>query len=422
MKMKKMDAKKIWTVARHEFVTTITRPGVIFGTLLPPALGLIALVVVGLFGGQAGQFFAGLGRQLTPQDNRVGYVDHTGIFTPPLPQYADTFIPYSDAESARAALMAEEIPGYMVIPADYMETGQVLGYTKGRGISGAMVVDSDYVEAFMVAHLLAGQVDPALQERVSKPADVSLVTLGEGEEAGQSDWWTILSSFVLPFFLSLLLSITIFVSAGYLLQGVGEEKEGRVIEILISSLTTTELLTGKILGLGAVGLAQIIIWFGAGWALMGGVAAIFAATGILPFGVGTLVLAMIYFLLGYLLFATIMGAVGSLGSTAREGQQLAGFFSMAAFMPMWFVSFIMANPDSPLARILSYFPLTSPTMILLRLGLGEVPAVDVVVSLVMLIAAIALCLWGGAKIFRMGLLTYGKRPSIKEIWGALRQA
>jgi len=417
-----MNMKKIWTVAGHEFITTITRPGVIFSTLLPPALGLIALVVAGFFGGQAGQFFEGLGSQFVPQDNQVGYVDYTGTFTPPLPQYAGEFIPYAEEQAARAALIAGDIPGYLVIPTDYMATGQVIGYTKGRGISGAMAVDSDEVEAFLVAHLLAGQVDPALQERVTNPAKVSIVTLSEGAEAGQSDVWAILSSFVLPIVFTMMLSITIFVSAGFLLQGVGEEKERRVIEILISSLTPTELLAGKILGLGAVGLTQILVWFGTGWALMGGVAVVFAVAGVLPFGVGTLILALIYFLLGYLLFATLMAAVGSLGTTAREGQQLAGFFSMAAFVPMWFMGFIMTNPNSLLARILSYFPLTAPTMVLLRLGMGEVPAVDIAISLVVLIAAIVFCLWGGAKIFRMGLLTYGKRPSIKEIWLALRQA
>ncbi len=417
-----MNMKKIWTVAGHEFITTITRPGVIFSTLLPPALGLIALVVAGFFGGQAGQFFEGLGSQFVPQDNQVGYVDYTGTFTPPLPQYAGEFIPYAEEQAARAALIAGDIPGYLVIPTDYMATGQVIGYTKGRGISGAMAVDSDEVEAFLVAHLLAGQVDPALQERVTNPAKVSIVTLSEGAEAGQSDVWAILSSFVLPIVFTMMLSITIFVSAGFLLQGVGEEKERRVIEILISSLTPTELLAGKILGLGAVGLTQILVWFGTGWALMGGVAVVFAVAGVLPFGVGTLILALIYFLLGYLLFATLMAAVGSLGTTAREGQQLAGFFSMAAFVPMWFMGFIMTNPNSLLARILSYFPLTAPTMVLLRLGMGEVPAVDIAISLVVLIAAIVFCLWGGAKIFRMGLLTYGKRPSIKEIWRALRQA
>jgi len=417
-----MNMKKIWTVAGHEFITTITRPGVIFSTLLPPALGLIALVVAGFFGGQAGQFFEGLGSQFVPQDNQVGYVDYTGTFTPPLPQYAGEFIPYAEEQAARAALIAGDIPGYLVIPTDYMATGQVIGYTKERGISGAMAVDSDEVEAFLVAHLLAGQVDPALQERVTNPAKVSIVTLSEGAEAGQSDVWAILSSFVLPIVFSMMLSITIFVSAGFLLQGVGEEKERRVIEILIYSLTPTELLAGKILGLGAVGLTQILVWFGTGWALMGGVAVVFAVAGVLPFGVGTLILALIYFLLGYLLFATLMAAVGSLGTTAREGQQLAGFFSMAAFVPMWFMGFIMTNPNSLLARILSYFPLTAPTMVLLRLGMGEVPAVDIAISLVVLIAAIVFCLWGGAKIFRMGLLTYGKRPSIKEIWRALRQA
>jgi ABC-2 type transport system permease protein len=228
--------------------------------------------------------------------------------------------------------------------------------------------------------------------------------------------------FVLPYIFSLAFVIIIFTTSGFLLQGVSEEKEGRVIEILLSSISPTELLAGKILGLGALGLIQVVVWLGAGAGLLAATATIFALTGISNLGPSTVVLGIVYFVLGYLLFATLMAVAGSMGTTQRESQQIASIFSVTAAVPMMAMSVIFTNPQSPLIIALSYIPLTSPVMMLLRLGLGPVPSGQVAISLVLLAAGLVASLWAGAKVFRVGLLMYGKRPSVKELGRAFRQA
>ena len=131
---------------------------------------------------------------------------------------------------------------------------------------------------------------------------------------------------------------------------------------------------------------------------------------------------MVYFVLGYLLFATLMAVAGSMGTTQRESQQIASIFSLAAAIPFMAMGIVFTNPHSPLAVALSYFPLTSPVMMLLRLGISDVPPSQIAISLALLVAGIALSLWAGAKIFRASLLMYGKRPSLKDLARAFRQA
>jgi len=111
-----------------------------------------------------------------------------------------------------------------------------------------------------------------------------------------------------------------------------------------------------------------------------------------------------------------------LGSSAREGQQIAGIFSGLTAIPFMVSSFLWTNPNSLLVQVLSYVPLTSPVMMLQRLGMTEVPSYQIAISLILLILGIGGALWAGAKVFRMGLLMYGKRPSVSEILRALRQA
>ncbi len=410
--------RKILTVARHEFVVSLKRPSFIIATLAVPLLGIVGLVVAAYFGGQAGEFFE---RQFVGSPKPVGYVDQVGLFTPPLPEYEDFFIPYPDEEAAQEALFAEEIESFLLIPGDYLDTGQVVAYSKGRGLTTAITVGEERIRPFLVDHLLAGQVDADLRARVRAPLNLQPVSLSpEGE--GSEDTASFVANIAIPYAFSILLVMSIFTSSGFLLQGVSEEKESRVIEILLSSLTAMELLAGKILGLGALGLIQILFWIGSGWALMGIAVSGLALFGAINLELMTIVLALVYFLLGYLLFATLMASAGSLGSSAREGQQIAGLFSGLTAIPFMVSSFIWTNPNSLLVQILSYVPLTSPVMMLQRLGMTEVPPYQIAISLILLILGIGGALWAGAKVFRMGLLMYGKRPSVSEVLRALRQA
>ena len=122
------------------------------------------------------------------------------------------------------------------------------------------------------------------------------------------------------------------------------------------------------------------------------------------------------------MYAVIMGAVGALGNDMRESQQLAGYFSITAFLPLMLGGFLFTNPNSTIARVLSWFPMTAPTMMMMRLPMGQVPVIDIVGSIVLLSLTIPIILWAGAKVFRMGLLMYGKRPTLKQIWISLHQA
>jgi len=409
---------RIWTIAKHEYLVNVRRTGFVVMTALVPLLGGLALLVATFFGGQAGAF---LERQFAPELKAIGVEDRSGVFTPILPDYQDRYHPYADEEAGRAAVEADEIASLLVFPADYVQSGQVVVLSKGGGLNAAMLEESDTMHSFLVAHLLRDEVDPTLRRRVADPMHPVFVGL-EAEEPGRGGPLSTVLNIVVPYALSILLIMTIFTSSGYLLQSISDEKTSRVIEIVLSSVTPRDLLAGKVLGLGAVGLTQMAIWILSIILLSGGTTALLGVAIPLLTRPAILVLALVYYLLGFLVYAVLMGSVGALGTTQQESQQLAGIFSMMAAIPMMLSGFMFTNPDMPLVRILSWFPLTAPTMMMLRLPMSEVPLVDIVGSLGFLILSIPVVLWAGAKVFRMGLLMYGKRPTLSQVLKALREA
>jgi len=407
--------RKIWTIARHEYLVNVRRPGFIIMTALVPLLGALGLIVASFFGGQASAFFE---RQFAPEPKQIGVVDHLGAFTPVLPAYQERYHLFADEEAGREALRADEIATLLVIPKDYVESGQVMVVSKGSGFSAAMMEDSASVRAFFIDHLLQDEVDPALHKRLVDPIEPVPVNL-EGEPGGGP--LSTALNFIVPYFLGLLLVMSILVSSGYLLRGVAEEKMSRVIEIVLSSVTAWELLAGKVLGLGALGLTQVLVWLASAFGLSGGAVSLLGVAAPLLARPEVFVLGLVYYLLSFLVYAVLMGAVGALGTTMQESQQLAGIFSGMAAIPLILNGFIISNPNVPLLRVLSWFPLTAPTVMMLRLPMAEVPLVDIVGSIVMLILAVPAVLWAGSKVFRMGLLMYGKRPGLAQVMRMLKE-
>jgi ABC-2 type transport system permease protein len=410
--------RKVWIIARHEYLVNVRRVGFILMTVLVPLLGGIGLLIAVFFSGQASTF---LESQFAPEQKEIGLVDHLGAFTPILPAYQDRYRLFPDEAAGRAAVRADEITALLIIPQDYVQSGQVILLSKEGGFSAAMLEDSTSVRRFFVDHLLRNDVSPALRQRVADPVNPVLVSL-KGEGPSQTSPLSMVLSLMLPYFLGLLLVMTIFVSSNYLLRGVADEKTSRVIEILLSSVTARELLAGKILGLGALGLTQVMVWLASAFGLSGG------GMGLLGIAIPLLsrpevfILALVYYLLGFLVYAVLMGAVGALGTTMQESQQLAGILSLMAAIPLMLAGFMFANPNMPLVRILSWFPLTAPTMMMLRIPMTEVPTIDIVGSVGMLLVTIPFILWAGAKVFRMGLLMYGKRPTLAQMIRSLREA
>ncbi|MGD2207072.1 MAG: ABC transporter permease, partial [Anaerolineae bacterium] len=214
--------RQVLIVAGQELLVNIRRPGFIIMTLLIPALGLVGLLAGSAFGGEIGNFFES---QFAPNQQGIGYVDHSGLLTTDLPEYAGRFTAYPEEASARAALLSEEIDSYFVLPADYLETGKVTVYSTGGGFSTFAAADNGETRAFLVDQLLAGKVDATIQSRVRTPMDVEPVTLNEEGEVSRESPFSWLADFVVPYVFSILFVITLFTASGFLLQGVSEEKE-----------------------------------------------------------------------------------------------------------------------------------------------------------------------------------------------------
>ncbi len=409
----------IRTIAWHEYVVNVRRPGFIFATLLIPALGLIGLIIATFFSGEAAGFFR---EQFGGSERVVGVVDRSGLYAPIPAQFAGDFTGFADEAAARAALLDERIAAYVVIPADFVDSGAVTAYSPG-GFGGTIALDSDTLDPFLIHGLLAGRVDAGVLRRASDPADLTIVTLDDAGQptSGTDSPLAFVGGFIASIAVSLLLFISIMISSNYLLRSVSEEKESRVMEVLISSVDALDLLWGKVLGLGALGLTQVGVWLLSAVVLTGGLPGM-ALGALAALSPGVLGLALVYFVLGFLLYSILMAAAGSLGTSMRESQQIGGLFSFSAAVPWMINGFLFANPNFILARLLSWFPLTAPMMMMLRLPYGETPLIDVVGSIAVLVVSVPVVMWAGVKVFRTSLLIYGKRLSVRELAAVLRRA
>ena len=406
---------KVLTIARHEYWVNVRRPDFIIVTLLVPALGLIALIASVFFGRQTG---GAIVRLFDDGPQRTALVDQSGRFTPLLPRFEEAFIAYADEPAARAALDGEAVARVVVVPATYPGQEEVRVISGGSRFSGSA---TSGLRSFFMAHLVEEIEDVGLRERLLDPYDAQVEYTGEEDEAPGGIAGQVLS-YVVPVIFAILLTVTIFVSSGYLIRSVAEEKSSRVIEIVLSSVTPQQLLAGKIIGLGGLGLTQVFVWLASASGLGGGLALL--AGIVLPlFTRGEVfVLALVYYILGYTVYAVLIGAIGTLGSNFQESQQISGIVTLVAAVPMMLMGVFFSNPDSILVRVLSWFPLTAPTTMMLRLPLGDTPWTDVAISIFVLLASTPLIIWFGAKIFRLGMLMYGKRPGILELVRLLRQA
>jgi ABC-2 type transport system permease protein len=193
------------------------------------------------------------------------------------------------------------------------------------------------------------------------------------------------------------------------------------MEILLSSVSTRQLLTGKVLGLGAAGLAQVVVWV-ISFPLLLNLASssIGGLIRTIQIPAGFLILGVIYFILGYLVFAVLSAGIAAISSTVQEAQGLAGIYTVFAIAPFWFLSLLLLFPNSPVWVVFSVFPFTAPVLVMLRLGLTGVPAWQLAASIAVLVLSIIGGLLLAARLLRTYLLMYGKRPNLGEIIRNLR--
>jgi ABC-2 type transport system permease protein len=402
---------KTFIILKHEFRQALKNRSFIIMTL---ALPLLVILGVGIYQGVHHWY-----HPAAPQEEKIGYVDQTGMFNGYTSQPGVLFVLYPGEEQAKDALLAKDIKEYFVIPADYLSTGVITRYTTSREVAPSTETTSQITD-FLLSNLLAGEVSPQVLDRVKTPLLLASVRLNEsGEVAPNQD---VVSTYVVPLVFATLFIISIILSSGFLFQSVTEEKENRVIEILLSSVSSGQLMVGKVLGLGTAGLIQVAVWF-VTFVIFSRVApGIIPALGALSVPASLIGWGLLYFILGYLLLAALFAGLGSIGATARAGQGWSAIFTIPAISPIWFNYFIIGSPEGAVSRALTFFPLTSPVAAMMRLASHAISAWEIALSLIILIGSIALTMWVAAKVFRAFLLMYGKRPALWEIIRYVREA
>ncbi len=433
---------KIWIVVQREFVGTVCRKGWLIGTFGMP-------VFVGLYAGLVA-LVATIGERSVTIQGKVGIVDRAGVVrleegkggeegiaaelpaearavlrmgTPSKGPAAELlrsltsrveFQAFPDEASGLRTLDAKQISALYVVPEDYLATGVVRAYTS-RVLTGGKTAEIP-IRRLLVRSLAADRVPADVLERVLSPASVETWSRQRDGSYQKRGLATIVRSIGLPLGFMLLLLISLMVSSGYLLQGVSEEKENRVIEVILSSVDARSLLVGKLLGLGGSGLLQLAIWL-----TMALVPVVVLIAG-LTLSPALVLLCLVYFVLGFLLYGALMTATGVIGTNLKDMQQYGMMWSIVNVIPVVFFEAILSEPNGAVARVLTYIPLTCPTVMVFRLGSGEVPWWEVALTIPLLAGSVWLVVRLAARVFRTALLMYGKRPAVREVFRWLREA
>ncbi len=401
---------KMLLIFRHELTKTVRTAWFV---LLTVAVPLVALLGIGVY-----VLISRSAAPTTPGAATIGCVDQAGGFGGSTRQGTINLVRFATPEEATGALTRGDVKAYFVIPPTYVETGAVKLFVL-QGHTAVPDGTATAISNFLLSNMLAGKVPPSTIARAQVPLNLTTTTLTETGSAGPEQGGFVLG---LAVALSILLVLSLGFSSSTMLYGVGEEKENRLMEILLSSVSTRQLLAGKVLGLGATGLIQVVVWLISAPLLVSAASSAFGASFTsLRAPIGLLVLSATYFVLGYMLFAVITAGIGAVSPTAREGQPLASGMMFLMVCPIWFTALLVLNPDHPLVVALSIFPITAPTVMVLRSSVTDIPAWQVAVSLAVLVLTTVGGLILAAKLFRVYLLRYARRPQLGELISSLRR-
>jgi ABC-2 type transport system permease protein len=399
-------------VARRDYLRTVRRRGFLLATLLLPASMALLFVVSSAASIGAASGGNQPGQILLVNESSVALYPDAGL-TPDV-----TVLPRAAAE---AELANGSATSYFVVPATWPAQAQVslieaASANTGRSLETLTRQEAQQseVELLLRVSLLrdAGLPDATLGQLLTPVTFDSVTTSGEPVSDA-----AVAANFIVPYVFTLIFVLSIFITSGYLLQSVTEEKENRVVEIVLSSIPALPLMAGKVLGLGAAGLTQVAIWLGTALLAMPLInQQLQVHVSLEP---GTLALAVVVFCLGYLAYGAIFAALGALASGAREAQQYSSFFGFFAVVPLILTPIFLSDPNSIVVWVLALIPLTAPAAILEVLSTGAPPVLMIGLSLVVQVLFVAVAIVAAGRVFRATVLLYGTRPTLGRIVAAV---
>ncbi len=411
-------------IARREYLVRIRSKAFLFTTILIP------LIMAAMFGGS---YFAstsmGSARHLVIASSNPALAHAVAQELRTLQKTSrievDAPAPPGDRVDLMRRVEARRIDGALWLgPDSATEQNEAIYYSRSAadlGTSGRIQEAVD--RATLRTHLAALGVSGAEIQTWMKPAELRTVQLKRGRAANSSS----VGSFVGAYLMIFLLYFTVIYYGMNVARSVIEEKTSRIFEVLLSATTPQSLMAGKLLGVGAAGLTQIGIWiavalaggtaYAGRYGLTGGVSGGLSALGITPSGI---IFFAVYFLLGFLFYSALSAGFGASVSSEQEVQQFSFFIVAPLLVGIIGMNYILANPNAPGVVALSLFPPCTPTVMYLRMAAQQPPAWQVALSIALLIAAVYAMLWIASRIYRVGILMYGKRATLPEMLRWLR--
>jgi len=424
--------RNMWLIAKREYLERARTRSFLALTLLLPAIMTVAMLLPAKFAtiGERAQHvvvvtsspqFGETIRQrllftstVTDDDDEAS-PEASATRPKPDKQYIiDVDSNPTDAERAilRDKVMSRAIDSYIWLTDDAIASGKVTWAGRGVAGFGARSRLSEKLNRILLYTRLSKNGFPADQaDLMLKPIKIEAVGIEGGREAKDKTEAKFLQVLVMV----MPLYMTVLLYGISVMRSVLQEKSSRILEVLLSSATSTELMAGKLLGVGAVGLTQILVW-----TVMAGAVALPSLAmqpALSEFQIPPLVLAAfaVFFLMGYLLYSTIYAAIGAISTTEQEGQQLQFFVVIPLVLSVFMLLPVVKTPDAPAVVWISMIPFFAPLLMYARIVVQTPPVWQIALSLFLLIATIAGILVLCARIYRIGILVYGKRPTLPEI-------
>lgn len=423
--------RELGIVLRREFLERVRTKSFILSTLLTPIFFLLVMLGPVL----SEQLIGGQQRELAVLDGSGdGLGTEIAAAVAALDDGSDSYeaaaIPASAGaqDSLIQAVLTEELDGLIILPPDLLEGGAVqfraMSVTDGglqRRIAGAI---TGVVQG---RRLATAGIDQGRLAAIMAPVPMRAARLtsegGTGESAESGMLFSIMVGFAL-YLLILLYGVQV-------LQSVQEEKTNRIAEILVSSIKASHLMLGKVLGVGLAALLQVSIWLGVAALLAGPIGSLMRSASVPP-GVFSGLLTRLdpwlvatvlaYLLLGFFLYASLFAAAGAAAASSEDAQRFTFPLIMPLIIPMMMLGAIVSAPQDTLAVVLGWIPLTMPLAMPMRIGAGGTTGLEVAASLVVLFVSVVLLGVLAGKIYRIGILSTGKRPTMRELIRWLRTA
>ncbi|HHE55038.1 MAG TPA: ABC transporter permease [Caldithrix abyssi] len=411
--------RKIITIIKREYKEAVFKKSFLILTLLMPVLMIGMAVLPSL-----------LIMMESKKQIRVHVIDQAGWVFDPLrqslndtlktgkPKFVLSRIDFEQKNlnellnQQKELIKAEQIDVLLVIPKNIDSISVADLYARNVGDFDMVSRFKNTLSTLVSNHrLLASGLEPELINKLIKPVKLETTKVMRGRKESKGGF---MSEYMTTFVFIFIIYFTIIIYATAIMRGIIQEKNSRIVETILSGTNARQYMTGKILGQGAVGITQYAIWVGVGLAL------VFASGKFLPvrsFTISptTFLYFILFYILGYFLYSTLYAAIGAMVNSEQEAQSLVTPLVFLLVIPLVMIGMIVKDPNSTVVTTLSLIPFFSPIIMFARINLANPPVIQIVLSIALLILTIAVLIWLVAKIFRVGILMYGKRPTFPEI-------